>query len=105
MEGQDFSGAFSHIKEIASVGNQYLAKHEFWNLVKEDAASGRPEQAKLDLLEEVLFVNFEVVRILSLLLLPYCPDTANSMLAILDSSLAGQRLTNDALKFDLSKKI
>ena len=63
MDDHDFHGAFDKIEGIAYLGNFYLARHEFWNLVRGDVDS-----AKLDLLEELLFINFELLRILSILL-------------------------------------
>ena len=80
MEDHDFMGAFSQISEIATLGNTNLAKHEFWNLIKADPETEEPSVGDLDLLEELLYLNFELVRILSVLLVPYCPETASRML-------------------------
>ena len=80
MSVQDLSGAFEQIERIAYAANSYLGRHEFWNLIKSDEHTGGYSKEKLDLLEEVLFVNFDQIRILSLLLMPYCPVTADAML-------------------------
>ena len=82
MDMCDFAGAFESIAQIATLANTYLATQEFWNLVKIDDVSEEVASAKLDLLEELLLVNFEILRILSLLLLPYCPETASKMLLL-----------------------
>ena len=70
-----------------------MGKHEFWNLAKADGGA-----AQIDLLAEILFLNFEVLRILSTLLSSYCPDTASKMLSTLDAPPS-------SIKFDLEKHI
>ena len=99
MQNQDFALAFEKISEIASQGNQYLAKHEFWNLVKPDDPTSNQELSNIDLLEELLFINFELLRILSVLLTPYCPETASSMLSIVRKDDH-----SEDLRFDLERE-
>ena len=42
--------------------------HEFWNLIKPNENTGELSSTNLDVLEEILLLNHEVLRILSLLL-------------------------------------
>lgn len=85
LDDCDFAGGFEAIAEIATLANTNLAMQEFWNLAKKDA-NGTVDMSKLDLLEELLFVNFETLRILSLLLTPYCPQTASQMLTVVNAA-------------------
>lgn len=55
---------------------------EFWNLVKREGIEEAEYRANLDKLEQLLFFNYELLRILSLLLVPYCPRTASDMLSV-----------------------
>ena len=86
MQEYDFQVGFEKVAEIATLGNSNLAQNEFWNLVKKDGVSQEAYQANLDLLEELLFLNYEVLRILSHLLIPYCPQTATNMLTVVQDS-------------------
>ena len=95
--------AFSKISDIASLGNSYLGTHEFWNLIKAEESTGLPSPTNLHLLQELLVTNFELVRILSHLLQPYCPTIATTMLAIVEKSTVDHQ--SDALKFDLQRSI
>lgn len=68
MDALDFVKAMQSIKEIVDVGNEILNANEFWTLI-------RPGGDKR-LLENLIFLSYEVTRVASLLLLPVCPELA-----------------------------
>lgn len=67
----NFNNALSHIKEIFSLGNGYLNKHEFWRLV------GTPQ------LDNILYIIYESTRINAILLRPYIPEVSHQILKCL----------------------
>ena len=73
--------------------------------MKADETTKVVPQANLDLLEEILFINYELLRILSLLLVPYCPDTANTMLSVVSDDLNSSSSFESQLEFDLDRVI
>ena len=73
--------------------------------MKADETTKVVPQANLDLLEEILFINYELLRILSLLLVPYCPDTANTMLSVVSDDLNSSSSFESQLEFDLGRVI
>jgi methionyl-tRNA synthetase len=64
----NFGRAFEKIKEIVYKGNLNLSTLEFWKLVKSDSAD------EILLLQNALYVTFEISRISSALLEAYCPQ-------------------------------
>lgn len=66
MDEMEFHAAFNSISEILYLANSNLSQNEFWTLTKTDADR--------IILETLLFVNFEIVRIASILLRPYIPN-------------------------------
>lgn len=70
MEELDFQKAFTKIERIVYLGNHNLSTHEFWQLVKS------ADQENIDLLQNLIYLTFEVSRISSLLLTPFCPGLA-----------------------------
>jgi len=79
LKKADFAGAFKSIEKMVFSANQALNHYEFWVLAKSEA------QNDLHLLESLLYMVFEVARIASLLLQPYCPSVCHTMLGKLDS--------------------
>lgn len=67
MEELDFQKAFTKIERIVYLGNHNLSTHKFWQLVKS------ADKEKTDLLQSLIYLSFEISRISSLLLAPFCP--------------------------------
>jgi len=74
MSDLNFRDAFKIIQQIVYLGNYELNNHEFWKLSKSDD----PEQLKV--LESLLYFVFEISRISSYLLKPYCPELSTKIL-------------------------
>ena len=64
----DFLNAFKVIEEIVHLGNGNLSKREFWKL------AGGEKSAETDILQDIIYITFEVARIASALLEVYCPS-------------------------------
>ena len=73
------------------LGNHSLSANEFWLLLKSD------EQSKIELLQSLIFMTFEISRVSSLLLTSFCPGLASQVLALLRQD------SSRNLKIDLSK--
>ena len=56
------------------MGNTLLSQNKFWELAKSD------DKADLRKLEKLIFLTCEIVRIASVLLLPYTPTLSLGML-------------------------
>lgn len=67
MKQLEFTKAFPKIQKVIGLGNANLSNHEFWKLAKQ---SGKED---LKLLEDLIYVTFEIARISSTLLYPFCP--------------------------------
>ncbi len=81
----DFIEAFKKIQEVLYLGNSFLSERHFWAITDEEE------------LNSVLFTTFEVIRVSSILLQPYCPDIASK---ILDFVGVKDRLLKDAVITD-----
>jgi methionyl-tRNA synthetase len=65
-----YSDAIFNITSLASDANEYIDKTEPWKLKKEN-----PER-----MAEVLYILADTIRIISIMLAPFCPDAANKIL-------------------------
>lgn len=86
------------------MGNNLLSTNEFWTLAKSGVENGEDR----DKLEHLLFVTFEIVRISSTLLLPFCPALASKMLKAVNAEDLFKSETNDLqtkVQFDFEKTI
>jgi methionyl-tRNA synthetase len=71
MLNQEFSNVLDLIVGLANHANAYIDSEAPWSLAKTDSAR----------MELVLYVLLEVIRYLAILLLPFIPNAAESMLA------------------------
>jgi methionyl-tRNA synthetase len=80
------SGALEDIWSAVRALNRFVQDREPWKLAKEEGHSAE--------LDQVLYGAAEGLRVVSVLLHPYMPDTAEKLLAVLgreDRSLDGAR--------------
>src|SRR3990172_752939 len=71
MEGLEFSKALSAVWEVITSANQYIDESAPWALAKDEAKRAR--------LSTVLYNSAELLRIISLYIYPYMPETAGEM--------------------------
>jgi len=71
MEGLEFSKALSAIWEVITSANRYIDESAPWALAKDDSKRAR--------LSAVLYNSAELLRIISLYIYPYMPETAGEM--------------------------
>lgn len=71
MEGLEFSKALSAIWEVITSANRYIDESAPWTLAKDEAKRAR--------LSTVLYNSAELLRIISLYIYPYMPETAGEM--------------------------
>lgn len=71
MEGLEFSKALSAIWEVITSANRYIDESAPWALAKDEAKRAR--------LSTVLYNSAELLRIISLYIYPYMPETAGEM--------------------------
>ena len=96
----DFREAFLRVQEILYLGNNHLSSHEFWNLAK----SEQPND--LVLLQNLLYLTFEISRIASTLLQPFCPSLASQVSAFLGSEDCSLHVDlTKTYRIDPSKKV
>jgi methionyl-tRNA synthetase len=65
---------------VLYLGNNQLSEEEFWNLAKTNDEEG------LEKLQDLLYVTFEITRISSILLMPFCPSIAECSLASISAN-------------------
>ena len=75
MEDLNFVDAFECVRGVVKLGNNQLSSMEFWTLASSE------QQSDLDLLNDLLYSTFEISRISSHLLQPFCPTLSKSVLA------------------------
>ncbi len=80
-------------------GNYFLNKSEFWAI---------KDEAHLDV---VLHITFEIIRVSSILLQPYCPQLAGNVLEFLSvkdrtfkDAEINEKTLSRSIVFDLEKK-
>jgi len=71
MEGLEFSKALSAVWEVITSANRYIDESAPWALAKDDSKRAR--------LSAVLYNSAELLRIVSLYIYPYMPETAGEM--------------------------
>lgn len=100
MAELDFAKAFPKIQQIVHLGNANLSQNEFWLLVKST------EVADTILLQDLLYLTFEISRVSSNLLEAYCPDLTQEIMALLgqnDKSLTIH--CSKTYEIDTTKKV
>jgi len=71
MEGLEFSKALSAVWEVITSANRYIDESAPWALAKDEVKRAR--------LSTVLYNSAELLRIISLYIYPYMPETAGEM--------------------------
>ena len=75
MESLNFTGAFDSVKKVVKLGNNLLSVNEFWKLAKAD--STETDKTKLN---DLFYCAFEISRVSSHLIKPFCPSLSDQML-------------------------
>ncbi len=75
IDGVEVSGALEDIWERVRALNRFVTEREPWRLAKDDAAAAE--------LDEVLYTLAEGLRVVTVLLHPWMPDTSERLLAAL----------------------
>ncbi len=81
----ELSEALKEILRVSDIGNKYFQEKEPWKLVKENK-----EKAKA-----VLFVSFNLIKNLAILLYPYIPEKAKELLEIMNIELNWENLEKE----------
>ena len=84
MSAYDFESAFKTLEKILYLGNQYLSESKFWAIT---------DQAQLD---TILYTTFEIIRVSTIILQPYCPELTGKILSFLSVDSEKRRF-KDAL--------
>jgi len=71
MSSYDFEAAFKSFDQILYLGNQYLSESKFWAVTDEGQ------------LDTILYTTFEIIRVSTIVLQPFCPDLTSKILSFL----------------------